>query len=404
MITTVFVHSLRRVLSLLVVLTTGAACGLPGNSSLDGRPGETAMLSRRGHLERRLVLTGTLEAVENTMVQVPQTTEQRITLQWLAPDGSEVRQGDPIAEFDSSPFSLALESGQNQVLVAKRTLNRLKKQADADAEESEILQERAQATFAKAELDAKAPPDLRSRQEYEKAQLALEQAHTALLKSEEDRTAQRSASATRIKTQEQDLITARRELQRAEEAVSVVRLKAPTDGILVIADHPWEGRRVQVGDTLWTGLAVAKVPDLSHMRVRAILWDVDDGALTTGMKARCTLDAVPDRHFGGRVADITPVAQEARRFSLRRGFNVVIDLDMVDPEVARPGMSIHVDIALPGPDGAVLIPRSCLIFDGAKTFVSLGDGTRREVSLGPCSAQECVVDSGLEAGVELRRS
>jgi len=362
------------------------------------------MVSRRGKLERRIVLTGTLEAVENTMVQVPQTTERRITLQWLAPDGSEVRKGDPIAEFDPSPFSTALESGKNQVLVAERTLNRLQKQADADAEKSDIQQERAQTTFAKAELDAMAPPELRSRQEYERAQLALEQAQTALLKSEEDRKAQRSASATRIKTQELDLITAQRELERAEEAVSVIRLAAPTDGILVIADHPWEGRRIQVGDTLWTGLAVAKVPDLSRMRVRAILWDVDDGSLTTGMKARCTLDAVPTRHFEGRVADITPVAQEARRFSLRRGFNVVIDLDRVDPEIARPGMSVQVDISLSGPDDTVLIPRSCLIFEDTQTFVSLADGTQREVSLGPCSAQECVVLSGLDVGVKLRRS
>ena len=121
MTTTIFVHSLRRVLSLLVVLTTGAACGLPGTPLPDRDTGGPTMRSRRGNLERRIVLTGTLEAVENTMVQVPQTTERRITLQWLAPDGAEVRQGDPIAEFDPSPFSTTLESGRNQVLVAERT-------------------------------------------------------------------------------------------------------------------------------------------------------------------------------------------------------------------------------------------------------------------------------------------
>ena len=400
---TTIVHFLRRVFPLVVVVTTGAACGLPGGVPHDGQAVEAAMRSRRGHLERRLVLTGTLEAVENTVLQVPQTTERRITLQWLAQDGAEVRQGDPIAEFDPSAFSTILESSRNQVLVAERTLNRLQKQAEADAEESDIQRERAQATFAKAQLDARVPVDLHSRQEHEKAQLALEQARAALLKSEEDRKAQRSTSATRVKTQEQDLIAARRELERADEAFSVVRLTAPTDGILVIADHPWEGRRLQEGDTLWTGLAVAKIPDLSHMRVRTVLWDVDDGALAPGMEARCTLDAVPDRHFQGRVKDITPVAQEVWFLSLRRGFNVVIDLDRVDPEIARPGMSVHVDIALPGPNDAVLIPRACLSFDDTQTFVSLADGTRREVTLGPCSTQECVVDSGLEAGVKLIR-
>ena len=88
-----------------------------------------------------------------------------------------------------------------------------------------------------------------------------------------------------------------------------------------------------------------KIPDLTRMQVSAILWDVDDGTLAPGMEARCTLDAFPSRHFEGRISDITPVAQEVRRLSLRRGFTVLIDLGQVDPEIARPGMSIHVDIA-----------------------------------------------------------
>ncbi|MEN8165692.1 MAG: hypothetical protein ABFS37_16305, partial [Acidobacteriota bacterium] len=135
----------------------------------------------------------------------------------------------------------------------------------------------------------------------------------------------------------------------------------------------------------------------------AVLWDVDDGALSPGMEARCTLDAVPNRHFEGRITDITPVAQEVRRFSLRRGFNVIVNLDQVDPEITRPGMSVHVDITLPGAADQVLVPRSCLVFDGTEIFVSLANGTRQAVTLGACSSQECVVSSGLEADVALVR-
>ncbi len=400
MTTTVFLRFLRPTALLVALLLTGTACGL-GEPSASGD--DVTLRSRRGRLERRLILTGTLEAVRNTVLHVPKTSEGRITLQWLAEDGSGVRKGDPIAEFDPSPFSTTLESNRNQVLVARRTLSRLQKQAEADGEESDIQHERTQAAFAKAQLDASVPAELRSRQEYEKSQLALEQARAALLKSEEDQKAQRSASATRVKTQEQDLMAAQLELERAEEALTVVSLTAPANGILVIADHPQEGRRIQVGDTLWSGLTVGKIPDLSKIRVRAVLWDVDDGSLSPGMKALCTLDAVPDRQFEGRVSNITPVAQEVRIFSLRRGFNVSIDLDQVDPDIARPGMSVHVDIALPGPDDAVLVPRSCLVFDDGRTFVSLSDGALHEVTLGPCSAQECVVTSGLDEGVELLR-
>lgn len=395
------VPSFRQILPLMAVVIAGAACHLPGDTDHEAPIEQRILHTRRGNLERRLVLTGTLEAVDNTLIQVPQTTERQITLQWLAQDGAEVHQGEAIAEFDPSPFSTALESSRNQVLAAGRTLDRLLKEAEASAEESDIQLERVQAAFEKAKLDAEVPPEIRSRQEHEQAQLALEQARAALLKSKEDRKAQRKASATEVQTQEEDLLAAEQELERAEQAVAVVRLTAPKDGILVIADHPWEGRRIQVGDTLWTDLAVAKIPDLTHMQVGAVLWDVDDGTLARGMEARCTLDAVPGRHFQGRISDITPVAQEVRRLSLRRGFNVLIDLGRVDPEIARPGMSIHVDIALPGATDAVLVPRSCLVFDDAGTSVTLEDGTRTAVTLGACSSQECVVTSGLESDVAL---
>lgn len=401
------VHSAKRVLQfsssvLLVVLIAGIACS-PTSDPEDGPAGQIALRSRRGTLERRLVLTGTLEAVDNTTLHVPQTTERIITLQWLAQDGAEVQRGDPVAEFDPSPFSAKFETSRNQVLVAGRTLDRLEKEAAAAAEQSDIQWERAKVAFAKAELHTTVPANLRSPQEHENALLAMEQANAALLKSEQDRKAQRAASETQINTQAEDLRAAQRELERAEEAMDVVHLTAPKDGILVIADHPWEGRRIQVGDSLWIGLAVAIIPDLSSMRVRAVLWDVDDGALTTGMDARCTLDAVPNRHFQGRLVDLTPVAQEVRRFSLRRGFNVVLDLDQVDPEVTRPGMSVHVEIPLPSSKNAILIPRHSVVFDGVRTLVILADGTRKEVSLGHCSPKECVVTSDLAEGLEMMR-
>ena len=55
-----------------------------------------------------------------------------------------------------------------------------------------------------------------------------------------------------------------------------------------VADHPWEGRKFQEGDSPWVGLTVMRIPELSKMRVLAKLMDVDDGRLAPGCAAaRC---------------------------------------------------------------------------------------------------------------------
>lgn len=63
------------------------------------------------------------------------------------------------------------------------------------------------------------------------------------------------------------------------------------------------------------------------MRVFARLSDVDDGRVRSGMKATVELDAHPDVSYDAVVEDVTPVAQESSRRSLRRSFRVRVALD-----------------------------------------------------------------------------
>ena len=72
----------------------------------------------------------------------------------------------------------------------------------------------------------------------------------------------------------------------------------------VVAENRREGRKYQVGDNVWVGLAVMRIPDLNAMKVVAKLSDVDDGRIARGMRANCTLDIDPDRTFAGTVTEI----------------------------------------------------------------------------------------------------
>jgi multidrug efflux pump subunit AcrA (membrane-fusion protein) len=172
--------------------------------------------------------------------------------------------------------------------------------------------------------------------------------------------------------------------------------------MVLLSEHPFEGRKFQVGDSIWSGMPVATIPELSSMMVQANLSDVDDGRIAPGSEVLCTLDAYPSTPYRGRVIDISPVARESRRSPLLRFFPVRIALEKTDPRRMRPGMSVRVEVLGPETRDALLAPRQALDFDGREPRALLASGGSAPVKLGPCSASECVVESGLSEGTRLR--
>jgi len=119
------------------------------------------------------------------------------------------------------------------------------------------------------------------------------------------------------------------------------------------------------------------------------------------MEALCTLDAFPSESFHGRVVDVSAVAQEAPRQPLLRSFPVRIQLDRLDLEKMRPGMSVRVEVLGPAVRGALLVPRAGLDLSAERPRARLAAGGFREVRLGPCDSSFCVVEQGLDEGTRL---
>ena len=65
-------------------------------------------------------------------------------------------------------------------------------------------------------------------------------------------------------------------------------------------------------------------------------------------------------------------------------------------------MSVRAEILPPEIEQALLIPRVALDWNANEPRALLADGSAAEVRLGPCNAQECVVEDGLEQGARLR--
>jgi HlyD family secretion protein len=359
-------------------------------------------IARLATWQGRMVLTGELQAVRAEKIHVPRTPTWRMPIRWLAEDGAVVTRGEKVLELDNAQFTGEL--AQKQLAESRAGNDLARKRADVAVSlgEKGFAVEEKRILLEKARIQAAIPADVRSLREHQEDQLALARAESELDKAEEDLAAALEASEAELDELQIALDRTREEVATAEQAIQALTLSAPRDGILVVAENEREGRKYQVGDNVWVGLAVMRIPDLTAMKVEARLSDVDDGRIAPGMLATCTLDIYPERRFTGRVTEIAPVAQEDDDQSLRRSFRAMILLDESDPLAMRPGMSVRAEVLEPAIENSILVPRATLDWSGDAPRVLLADGSSVEVVLGPCSAQECVVAEGLSEGVRLR--
>jgi HlyD family secretion protein len=311
-------------------------------------------------LTRTLTLTGDLEAVEKTTVVSPGLTYQgNHTISYLVPEGSRVKAGDILIQFDSSQLTsrrLEVERGREEARIKVAQT-----EAEIESRRQDLLLALAGAerAFKNAQLFVNLDPSLlpaadvkRYRYDFERAEIELEKA--------------RSRLATLETTGQADLKVARLALEKAELNLKLIdrdlarlTLRATAPGIVMYAEHPARTGKIQVGDTTWRGQTLLEIPDTSRMRVRAWAYDSDYPFLEVGFPAQVVLDAIPDRTWTGRIVELAKTATPRENRSQLRAFQVLVLLDTTDPTVMKPGMTARVRIPVAGPK-ALVVPRSAL--------------------------------------------
>ena len=122
----------------------------------------------------------------------------------------------------------------------------------------------------------------------------------------------------------------------------IARIEGPT-GELELLTAPYEGTvldvPVQLGDTLPPAALVARVGDMSELRVQTS--DVDEylvASISVGMLVDISVDALPGRTFSGRVNSVSLEAEPGTGSRLQ--YPVVITIDNQDAKL-RPSMTAH---------------------------------------------------------------
>jgi multidrug efflux pump subunit AcrA (membrane-fusion protein) len=357
---------------------------------------------RQGALQSQLLLYGRIDATSAERLIAPRTELWGLSIRALVEDGAPVKKGEIVAEFDNAFFVSRYTDNALSLDSEEYEYQRQLAASEATLAEKNFAVKRASIVLRKAELEANVPNDVYPLRVYQEKQLALDRARNALEKARSELTASTSAARLDLEVRRLSMERARKDLKDTELALSALSLRAPRDGHAFLGDNQRERRTYQVGDTVWPGNVVVTLPDTTEFQFVAQLSDVDDGQIEVGMKARCFVDAYPDRLLEGEVAAVSPVAQQPSRDSNRRYFLATLSLKHDPSSHLRPGMSARAEVLRQKVDNALLVPRHAIRQGEAGPEVTDADGQHHRIELTLCSHLDCAVTGPLEPGMRLR--
>jgi HlyD family secretion protein len=349
-----------------------------GDSASTSAP---AIEVKRGSVRKILLLDGELRAVRSRTIYGASSEEAKIV--YLPPEGTVIKAGDLVVELDSTNILTKIKDTDERIVAADNEIVRTKSQHESALRDLEVELSRLWLAFEQAKLKAKVPNEVISRREYQEAQLALEKSKTEyenhLNKIEQKKKEQ--AAELQVKTIEKDKLQV--QLDRARSNLDEMRIKAPTDGMVLYNDHWNERRKLQVGDVVWGGFPIVRLPDLAEMEVLAQVNEVDGPRLSIGAKAEVKLDSYPDKVIAGEIKDISQTAIKASWMAKAKIFRVTISLDQTVMEIMKPGMSAQVSVIISETPSNLLIPRSAVKVDGESAKVTRIESAdaRREVAV-----------------------
>lgn len=208
---------------------------------------------------------------------------------------------------------------------------------------------------------------------------------------EEDRVGSELAYLEARSTAEQ----ARANLETLEQRLERTTVRAPISGIL-------DDRMVEVGTMVSSGTPVARIVDLTPVKVRGGVPERYAVDVEVGSSATATFDVLGGQSYEGEISFVGAAVDRASR-------TFPVELVIPNPgRAVKPEMVANVTLVRRGLDAALVVPQEALVRveDGFQVFVveERDDelvAVARPVTVGPSQRNRTVVESGLEEGDRL---
>ena len=353
----------------------------------------------RGPFIQSVIETGELQAVNSSVMTMPRINSiygYNLKIIELAEHGRNVRKAEPVFRVDPSTVQKYIiekrESLENEVAAA----NKLRAQITNNMQDlkAQLMNEQASFDIKKLQYEKSAfesPAVSRVIElEYRQAEIRLNMLKRKLK-------LRPFLDSLDYRIQRIKVIQKEDELKAAEETINQLTVCSPLDGIFVIERNGRTGQTIKVGDEVYLGNIVARIPDIRTMKVNGTVPENDISKIKTGMKVIVRLDALPSVPFHGKINKVSRVCIEQDK---KKVFQTEVLLSETDLRL-KPGMTVSCEYIIFEGENEMYVPTSCILEENKHFYLFTsknGKIRKTEVTTGPSNNLYTVVSCDLRPG------
>jgi HlyD family secretion protein len=357
---------------------------------------------RASALSLRVMATGEVRSAKATPLSVPGQGWSQRQLEWMVPEGSQVKQGELIARFIAPQGELELTKAELD--LRRNVLARMGKEIELST-----AQDKVGAEIAKVDVD------LGIAERYAGADLGMF-ARNEILDAVQDAAFLGYKHETLEWQQQQTGVRGGAELavldsqratydlnaRRRREDVAALELRAPHEGVFVL-NTDWGGEKPKVGASMWAGQEFGALPELAALEVQFALTQLDAQGVKVGARVKMHALGRPDQEFASTVSWVAGAAQSRSRQNPVKYLlmKAVVPAEAVAKYRLVPGQGMAAEVYTGESGQGLSVPNVALIAEGGKTYVEVRAGgkvAKREVELGARGTARSEVVKGLQAG------
>lgn len=291
------------------------------------------------------LLTGIITSSEYHLVTAPKTNRWQVQIQWMADEGSIVKEGDLVVVFDSGGIESQLEVNEEKRETDALELLKLEMDKGQAVTEANGALTLANIMVEKTRIEASVPDGEISAYEKGKSVIEYEKALTAKIKAQENYKLMLEQQQVEINKKNIEILKLQELIAYQRSQLEKLSVKANVTGPVTHAMHRWMAQKVAIGMNIQASWDVLTVQAASTYQVTAWIHEIDAARIDLQKSTfALTLDAYPNQSYSGEVLAVSSQAEQKSQWSDSAYYRV--ELGFIEPlkQAIYPGMSVRVQL------------------------------------------------------------
>ncbi|MFA5046483.1 MAG: hypothetical protein WC542_11215 [Paludibacter sp.] len=340
-----------------------------------------------------LTIDGLVEPVQSTTFGCPRNSDGYIT--YIIEDGAYVKDSEVVCIIDDKDLKQRYDESLVNLETAKAELNKTKANLDLQYALMEAQVKNNAAETDIANLDSAQIKYLSPVQRKIK-ELELEIVSIEKHKLEKKLKSLAIINQSELKKTEFQIQRLTNDIKSSKEQLDGLVVRSTRSGMASRAMH-YSGRKVQIGDNVWNGMAVVNIPDLTKMKVKIIASENDCKRIDENDAVEYIFDAMPKNKAWGKIVKKAPVGQPIKQNSKVKIFEIEASIDTAKI-LPGPDLTTKCKVILKRIKDTIVIPQITIFEQDSMKVVYVKKSDKyemRQIITGSSSQNRAVVVAGL---------